>query len=104
MLRFLHDSNAKTATLPFGLSDGSFAIYPTDKIPPIYLVPTSRQTTLLYLPLLFHEFGHLLYACHKTELDELVKDLQKVVAGRSHRNRFAAEPERVDRRRSVSRS
>jgi len=80
ILRFLHDSHPKTAGLPFGLSDGIFAIYPTDKIPPIYLVPTSRQTTLLYLPLLFHEFGHLLYACHKLEMDELVKDIQTVVA------------------------
>src|SRR5437868_1688010 len=34
VLRFLHDSNPKTASLPFGLSDGSFAVYPTDKIPP----------------------------------------------------------------------
>jgi hypothetical protein len=27
ILRFLHDSHAKTAGLPFGLSDGIFAIY-----------------------------------------------------------------------------
>ncbi len=73
VLRFLHDSNTKTASLPFGLLDGSFAIYPTDTIPPVYLVPTSRQTTLLYLPLLFHEFGHLLYARYKAEMDELVR-------------------------------
>src|SRR5438876_6379 len=46
VLRFLHDSHLKTASLPFGLTDGSFAVYPTDKIPPIHLVPTSRQTTL----------------------------------------------------------
>ncbi len=80
VLRFLHDSHPKTAALPFGVTDGSFAIYPTDKLPPVYLVPTSRQTTLLYLPLLFHEFGHLLYRCHKPELDDLVKELQKVIA------------------------
>jgi hypothetical protein len=97
VLRFLHDSHPKTATLPFGLSDGSFAIYPTDKIPPIYLVPTSRQTTLLYLPLLFHEFGHLLYACHKAELDELVKDLQAVIAR-------ALAPKSVRSRAGASRS
>jgi hypothetical protein len=97
VLRFLHDSNTKTASLPFGLSDGSFAIYPTDKIPPIYLVPTSRQITLLYLPLLFHEFGHLLYACHKAEMDELVKDFQKIVAG-------ALAPKSVRRRAGAIRS
>src|SRR5205814_7755143 len=68
VLRFLHDSHTKTASLPFAISDGSFAIYPTEQVPPIYLVPTSRQMTLLYLPLLFHEFGHLLYRRHKAEL------------------------------------
>jgi hypothetical protein len=36
---------------------------------------------LLYLPLYFHEFGHLLYACHKQELDALVRDLQQEVDG-----------------------
>jgi hypothetical protein len=48
VLRFLHDSNTKTASLPFGLSDGSFAIYPTDKIPPIYFYcgPSSLCSTL----------------------------------------------------------
>ncbi len=97
MLRFLHDSHTKTACLPFGLADGSFAIYPTDKIPPIYLVPTSRQTTLLYLPLLFHEFGHLLYACHKAEMDDLVKDFQAVVAR-------ALAPKSVRSRAGASRS
>jgi hypothetical protein len=97
VLRFLHDCHPKTASLPFGLSDGSFAIYPTDKIPPIYLVPTSRQTTLLYLPLLFHEFGHLLYACHKSEMDDLVKDFQAVVAR-------ALAPKSVRSRAGASRS
>jgi len=79
-LRFLHDSNSKTNSLSFGFTDGNFAVYPTAKVPPIYLVPVTRQTTLLYLPLLFHEFGHVLYAQYKSELDDLVKDFQKVVA------------------------
>ncbi len=105
VLRFLRDSHPKTASLPFGLSDGSFAIYPTDKIPPIYLVPTSRQTTLLYLPLLFHEFGHLLYARHRTELDELVKDFQTVVATlapKSVRSRAGASRSSSFRRQVVT--
>ena len=79
-LRFLHDSNSKTNSLSFGLTDGNFAVYPTAKVPPIYLVPVTRQMTLLYLPLLFHEFGHVLYAQCKLELDDLVKDFQKIVA------------------------
>ena len=81
VLRSLHDTCPKTAALPFGITDGNFAVYPTSQLPPIYLVPVTRQKTLLYLPLLFHEFGHVLYACHKAEMDDLVKDFQRVVAG-----------------------
>ena len=80
VLRWPHDSHPKTASLPFGLSDGNFAIYPTPQVPPIYLLPVSRQHTLLYLALLFHEFGHLLYACHKPEMDELVREFQTLVS------------------------
>jgi hypothetical protein len=80
VLRWLHDAHPKTAGLPFGLTDGSFAIYPTPQVPPIYLLPVSRQHTLLYLALLFHEFGHLLYACHKPEMDDLVREFQTLVS------------------------
>jgi hypothetical protein len=79
-LRWLHDSTTSTAPLPFGLTDGNFAVYPTSQMPPIYLLPVTRQTTLLYVPLLYHEFGHLLYTCHKPEMDALVKEFQKVVS------------------------
>jgi len=43
-------------------------------------MPSSRQRGLLYTPLFFHEFGHLLYAGHKKEMDELVGDLQGEIA------------------------
>jgi hypothetical protein len=70
------------------------------------LVPTSRQTTLLYLPLLFHEFGHLLYACHKSEMDDLVKDFQSVVARalapKSVRSRAGATRSSTFRRQVVT--
>jgi hypothetical protein len=105
-LRFLHDSHPKTCQLPFGLSDGGFAVYPTDKIPPIYFLPSSRQTTLLYLPLLFHEFGHLLYGCHKPEMDDLVKEFQKIVAAalapKSLRGRSGASRSAAFRKQVVS--
>jgi hypothetical protein len=81
VLRSLHDTCPKTAALPFGITDGNFAVYPTPQFPPIYLVPVTRQKTLLYLPLLFHEYGHVLYACHKAEMDDLVKEFQRVVSG-----------------------
>ncbi|MBY0459395.1 MAG: hypothetical protein K2V38_18880, partial [Gemmataceae bacterium] len=56
------------------------AVYPTSQVPPIYLVPVTRQKTLLHRPLVFHEFGHVLYACHKQEMDDLVKEFQRVVS------------------------
>jgi hypothetical protein len=36
---------------------------------------------LPYLPLLFHEFGHVLYAVHKPEMDDLVGELQRQIPG-----------------------
>jgi hypothetical protein len=79
VLRWIHGSTPETADLAFGLTDGVFGVYPTPQIPTIYLIPVTRQTTLLYLPLLFHEFGHVLYACHKPEMKDLVEEFQKVV-------------------------
>lgn len=95
VLRWLHDEHPKAAGQPFGISDGSFAIYPTGEWPAVYFLPCSRQRTLHYLPLLFHEFGHLLYVLHKRELDDLVADLQKTVgdllAPKTVRQRSKAE-------------
>jgi hypothetical protein len=80
ILRWLHDEHPKARNWPFGLSDGSFAIYPHLDLPSLFFLPWSRQRTLLYLALLFHEFGHLLYALHKPEMDDLVGEFQHVVA------------------------
>lgn len=80
VLRWLHDEHPQTAQRAFALSDGQFAIYPHRDLPSLYYLPCSRQRTLLYLPLLFHEFGHLLYALHRPEMDELVKEFQELVA------------------------
>jgi hypothetical protein len=79
ILRWLHDEHPKARDWPFGLSDGNFAIYPHLELPSLFFLPWSRQRTLLYLALLFHEFGHLLYALHKPEMDDLVGDFQQVV-------------------------
>ena len=79
LLRWLHDTHPETALLPFGLTDGSFGVYPTSQIPPVYYVPVTRQKTILYLSLFFHEFGHVLYTGHKLEMKDLVEEFQKVV-------------------------
>lgn len=79
VLRWLHESHPTTVTRSFVITDGQFAIYPHPDLPSVYYLPCSRQKTLLYLPLLFHEFGHLLYAMHRPEMDELVGDFQRAV-------------------------
>lgn len=80
IIAWLHDYHARTRDIPAGLSDGEFGIWPEPRIPIVYFMPSSRQHGLLYLPLFFHEFGHLLYASHKEEMDVLVGDLQKEIA------------------------
>lgn len=80
IIAWLHDYHAEARGIPAGLSDGEFGIWPELRIPIVYCMPSSRQRGLLYMPLFFHEFGHLLYASHRKEMDELVSDLQKELA------------------------
>jgi hypothetical protein len=68
-----------TASLPAAFADGECAIWPFLGIAPVYFFPSAEQRGLLFQPLYFHEFGHLLYACHKPEMDDLVRDLQKAI-------------------------
>lgn len=77
VIMWLHSQHPRTAKYPAALADGDCAIWPFLEINPIYFFPTAEQRGLLYLPLYFHEFGHLLYACHKQEMDDLVRDLQQ---------------------------
>ena len=80
VLRWIHSTHSLTQQIPMALSDGDFASWPQVDWPTIYFMPPSAQHRLLYLPLFFHEFGHLLYGCHEPEMDELVKALQKEIA------------------------
>lgn len=80
LLVWMHNEHPLTSTLPVALTDGSFGSWPDEAWPTIYLVPPGGQQRLLHLPLCFHEFGHLLYACHQNEMDDLVRDLQKSIA------------------------
>ncbi len=80
VLRWIHSTHPSTQHIPMALSDGDFASWPQPTWPTIYFMPPSAQHRLLYLPLFFHEFGHFLYACHKPEMDELVKALQRIIA------------------------
>jgi len=80
VLQWLHSVHACTRSIPMALSDGEFAVWPEPSLPIIYFMPPSGQHGLLYLPLFFHEFGHLLYACHKSEMDALVHAAQQSIA------------------------
>ena len=75
MLRWLHSVHTQTEDIPAALSDEEVAVVPLD--PAIYFMPCSVQHGLLYLPLFFHEFGHVLYALHRNEMDDLVQELQR---------------------------
>lgn len=74
LLKWLHERHDKSVSIPFAISDGAFGIYPT--VPTLYYLPATDQKGLLYLPLFFHEFGHLLFKLHKPEMDDLVREIQ----------------------------
>lgn len=80
IITWLHGNHPQTQDIPAGLSNEEFSIWPTLRYPIVYFMPASAQYGLLYLPLLFHEFGHLLYICHGQEMDKLVRDLQEEFA------------------------
>lgn len=78
VLSWLHGQHQKTASIPAAFADGHCSVW-TFRFAPIYFFPCVEQKGLLYQPLLFHEFGHLLYAAHEREMDDLVGELQKAV-------------------------
>ena len=77
LLVWLHDVHAQTKGRPAAFTDGQVAIYASERNPVLYLMPSTMQRGLLYLPLCFHEFGHELYLIHKQEMDDLVRVLQE---------------------------
>ena len=78
ILRWLHASSPRTEQIPVAFSDEEFSILPME--PSIYFMPSSSQHGLLYLSLFFHEYGHLLYRCHKPEMDDLTRCFQMAIA------------------------
>ena len=75
-IHWIHNQHRQSQHIPFALSDGSFAIYPTINTPVIYFLPFSSLRNLRHISLIFHEFGHYLYTYHKDEMDQLVIELQ----------------------------
>ncbi len=77
LIHWLHTEHPETKQFPAAFSDGNCAISPFVSFNPIYYFPCIEQRGLLFLSLFFHEFGHLLYACHRPEMDDLVGELQR---------------------------
>jgi len=78
-ISWLHRQTTITISIPAAFTDGDCSIWPFLDIAPIYFFPCIEQRGLLYQPLLFHEFGHLLYVTYRQEMDDLVGDLQREV-------------------------
>lgn len=84
VIHWLHNWHDETRKYPAAFIDGIPAIRPFIELPPtpIYYFPFSIQRNLLYQPLFFHEFGHLLYAVHQAEMQDLVGVLQRKISQR----------------------
>jgi hypothetical protein len=81
IIAWQHQAHAETEDYPAAFIDGPCAIWPFVQIgSPLYIFSCIQQRGLLFLALLFHEFGHLLYARHKQELDDLVIELMRDIA------------------------
>jgi hypothetical protein len=78
-IAWLHGQHEATKSFPAAFADGDCSMWPFIELAPIYFFPCLEQRGLLYQPLFFHEFGHLLYACHKQEMDDLVGELQREI-------------------------
>lgn len=79
VLRWLHAGTKATEELAFATMPDEFMVLPGPAMPAVYYLPLTERGSLLSLPLLVHEFGHVLYECHRREMDDLVKDFQEEV-------------------------
>jgi hypothetical protein len=80
IIRWLHEAHAETVDVPAAFCNAATAVLPyTSSFPPLYYLPSVEQRLLLYQPMLFHEFGHVLYAHHRDEMDDLVGELQEKI-------------------------
>ncbi len=80
ILQWLHQSTKETAHLTFALAEDDYKVWASPLMPCIYYIPLTCRQSLLSLPLVFHEFGHVLYECHKPEMDELVKEFREAAS------------------------
>ncbi len=74
---WMHRQHPETQQLPPAFCDGATAVWPFEL--PIYFLPCLDRQSLLFQPLLFHEFGHVLYTLHRREMNDLVRALQLTI-------------------------
>jgi hypothetical protein len=108
LITWMHRTHPSTMGVPAAFAEGGIAVYTflVAAIAALYYVPRLVQRSLLYLPLYFHEFGHILYKLHKQEMDDLVREIQRklddTLKPRSRRNDSHAEAQASHRRQVVT--
>lgn len=102
ILSWLHRQHIQTQDRPAAVASGMCSVVPFQNAP-VYYFPSVEQRGLLYQPLLFHEFGHFIYYCHKPEMDDLVSELREDVVNSlspmSRRNDRYSEERSIQRQR-----
>jgi hypothetical protein len=104
IIDWLHHSNPKTAKYPPVVNSGAVAVQPLG-IPPVYYFPVVEQRSLLYQPLIMHEYGHFLYIIHQQEMDSLAAELQEDVLHLLQSSRYRNDPysqEQAQTRREIA--
>ena len=77
VIRWLHAGTPATAGIAFATAPDEFMVLASPGLPAVYYLLMTQRRSLLSLPLLIHEFGHVLYESNKQEMDDLVKDFQE---------------------------
>ncbi len=104
LITWMHSTHPRTKVVPAAFAEGGVAVYTflVVAVAALYYIPRLIQRSLLYLPLFFHELGHVLYKLHKQEMDDLVKEIQQKVDDSlkpsSRRNDSHAEAQAAHRR------
>jgi hypothetical protein len=107
LIGWMHDSNELTRCYPAAFLDGAPSVLPFTNLTPLYGFPAVEQHGLLMLPLLLHEYGHVLQLLHLTEMNDLIADLQRAIGNSlqpsSSRNDEMAQAMADRRKRIVDR-
>ena len=78
LTNWLHSSHSTTQQYYASVADGQWGVHPLEDLA-VYYVPTIEQKRLIHMPLLFHEFGHILYIYHRPEMKALIGEFQEEV-------------------------